>query len=610
MAFYINRKDKKNLYNSDYTYTGYASITDRTNRFAVDSDVEDKDVLLDSAFFTNTPQLNRTTVSLSMSDSDQIVVKNNSHFIIKRGTATEQAFGYIEWIVPDCTDSTDLSVDHSAFSGTARDKPPTTLTTFARAVDSSQKTDYFTVLVKGRRVRNPAAGYTNFASQPLGYNAGNQQPLSSNNGEPVNWIGITSETTLHRGQTPADGLPANKDLYDADSHHRSAYTFDVTEDGRHWVFFDHTKVCTRVLTLDPDQGWLLTPKVTGPGHTDPLTGGAYKYRYKDSIDYDFWAEDSHWVVNDGPITNNYGYNSWEYAYKLRVSPTGHKVYINSKDSVGETLGTTLREYNAVNGRITGFSGNQVKMKFIDVGNNDSENHVKFFEFKRDGSRLLMSNGYGRSAIYNLSTPWDISTMCAARYADLPTPNFAKNHVNYNKPWKIKPMSLRVGHDGKHIYTNYLMDSAGGFAGFGRGVLKRHAWNTPWEFDMETDFTSDSFNETMQGGMLRSTSSTVDGPVDIALHPTGGIFELHVGGNGSKSTPYYPIITNSGTVDSAGAPYSSYVPQPIVWPGKVKWKDGTAPSYPDSGQGHLIKFIGLDSCSTYFGLLEAENLRGV
>lgn len=181
-------------------------------------------------------------------------------------------------------------------------------------------------------------------------------------------------------------------------------------------------------------------------------------------------------------------------------------------------------------------------------------------FKRDGTKMLLSDhdAPNKSAIYELSTPWDTSTLTKIKKVDY---GFASGN------------SLKLSPDG----TEVLGLSSGPI----QTTIYKYDWLTPWELDSTR---SNSF------GDPKATSSVTRTLIDFVRRPGGHLDWKLLALSGAFADRLYKY----DTTDSAGAT----IAEKLQFPGNVNFENGFI-EFPDSGQTSYVEFISIDSGSNWY-----------
>ena len=180
-------------------------------------------------------------------------------------------------------------------------------------------------------------------------------------------------------------------------------------------------------------------------------------------------------------------------------------------------------------------------------------------FKRDGTKMLLNDySENRTVLYDLSTPWDTSTLTRIKKVDY-------------KPF-FNP-SLKISPDGT--------DLLGLYSSFGNTSIYRREWLTPWELDSTE---SDTFGkQKFYSSITRSITEFIPRPgghLDYKLLPLSGSFADR--------------LYKYNTTDSAGA----VVAEKLQFPGNVHFENGFI-EFPDSGQTSYVEFISIDSGENWY-----------
>lgn len=180
-------------------------------------------------------------------------------------------------------------------------------------------------------------------------------------------------------------------------------------------------------------------------------------------------------------------------------------------------------------------------------------------FKRDGTKMLLNDyNTNKTVLYDLSTPWDTSTLTRIKKVDY---DFIYN------------FSLKLSPDGTEVL------GLNTFAG--QASVYKYDWLTPWELDSTQ---SNSFSSAKQ------TSSASRSHTDFIPRPGGHLdWKLNplVGGFADKLYKY-------DITDSAGA----VVAEKLQFPGNVHFENGFI-EFPDSGQTSYVEFISIDSGDNWY-----------
>jgi hypothetical protein len=180
-------------------------------------------------------------------------------------------------------------------------------------------------------------------------------------------------------------------------------------------------------------------------------------------------------------------------------------------------------------------------------------------FKRDGTKMLLSDpSAGRTALYELSTPWDTSTLTRIKKVDY-------DFISGN--------SLKLSLDGTEVL--------GLNASVGQTAVWKYNWLTPWELDSTKSNSFSNANQT--SSVSRTLTDFVPRPgghLDWKLLPLSGAFADKL---------YKYNIT-----DSAGA----VVAEKLQFPGNVHFENGLI-EFPDSGQTSYVEFISIDSGDNWY-----------
>lgn len=180
--------------------------------------------------------------------------------------------------------------------------------------------------------------------------------------------------------------------------------------------------------------------------------------------------------------------------------------------------------------------------------------------KRDGTKMLL-NDYSvtKTVLYNLSTPWDTSTLTRIKKVD----------------WKptLFNNSLKISPDGTDILGLY--------SAFSNTNIYRDKWLTPWELDSTQSNTLGS--DKIYSNITRSIQDFVPRPgghLDYKLLTLSGAFADR--------------LYKYNTTDSAGA----VVAEKLQFPGNVHFENGFI-EFPDSGQTSYVEFISIDSGDNWY-----------
>lgn len=200
------------------------------------------------------------------------------------------------------------------------------------------------------------------------------------------------------------------------------------------------------------------------------------------------------------------------------------------------------------------------------------NTISWFEFRRDGKKLLCGNkspafsaGSNATAVLDLSVPWDLSSTLTVESWNSST-LFSENHL-----------TIRLDPDYKRLRSyQYTLVNI--------GFSNTYEWKTPWYIDSNQSNTFESKKaETASGYNLLS------GFTDFKLRPGGHHMVYLFRGTANDRLYKYNFQ------DSAGA----VIPESYTFPPYVHFENGAAPDFPLSGETLYLEFITPDSGDTYY-----------
>ena len=184
--------------------------------------------------------------------------------------------------------------------------------------------------------------------------------------------------------------------------------------------------------------------------------------------------------------------------------------------------------------------------------------------KRDGTKMLLCDpGATKTALYELSAPWDTSTLTRIK------------KVNYDFHNNSGVFGLKLSPDGTEVLA---FNSS-----LGTSFITKYNWLTPWELDSTR---SNSFSPA-NGKQTSTISRTL---TDFIPRPGGHLDYKLLGLSGAFADKLYKY----NTTDSAGA----VVAEKLQFPGNVHFENGFM-EFPDSGQTSYVEFISIDSGDNWY-----------